>query len=106
MEQKGPLELTVNDLGFLKKLKEVIKDSNGVSYYGYIYALTMLAYKFQKTCLITAATASACREDLIELIDNIEQAMNAVCGSVARGVEKELSELLDEDAKKEPNTNI
>ena len=106
MEQKKTLELTVNDRVFLKKLNEVIKDSNGVSYYGYISALTMLAYKLQMICVITATTASACREDLIELIDNIEQDMNAVCGSVARGVKKDVSELLAEDAKKEPNTNI
>lgn len=98
MEQKRKMELTVIDRVFLKKLKEVIKDSNGVSYYGYISALTMQAYNLQKICLITAATASACREDLIELIDNIEQDMNAVCGSVARGVEGELSELSGEDA--------
>lgn len=48
MEQKMKIELTDRDAEFLSKFRELIKDSDGVSYLGWMDALISLVYRTQK----------------------------------------------------------
>ena len=106
MEQKRKIELTDRDCQFLSKFRELIKDSDGVSYYGWMDALTSLVYRIQKTSLFAELTEGKCREYIYSRIDDIEEDVANVCEIIFAGVKIQMDELLSEDAKKEPNTNI
>lgn len=100
MEQKRKIELTDRDYEFLSKFRELIKDSDGVSYFGWIDALTSLVYRIQKTACVTALTEGKGRKEISSIIDDVEKDIVEVCGIIAEGVKEELAQLLAEDAKK------
>lgn len=106
MGQLEKYELTARDLNFLKKFRELINDSDGVSYFGWMECITSLAYRIQKGTCDNALIESKSLEDIPALIDSIQEDIVAVCGIVSASVKEELAQLLAEDAKKEPNTNI
>lgn len=56
MEQKMKFELTDRDCYFLSKFRDLTNDSDGVSYFGWIDALTSLVYRIQKTACVPALT--------------------------------------------------
>ena len=106
MEQKREFELTGKDLEFSKKFKEIIKDSDGVSYFGWIHILTCVAYSIQKLSCVPSLRSEEGYEDICNIIDDVETDIVEVCRIVSASVKEELAQLLAEDAKKEPNTNI
>lgn len=106
MEQKMKFELTDRDAEFLSKFRELIKDSYGVSYFGWIDALTSFVYRIQKLACVLALTEDKGCKEISSIIDDVEKDIVDVCGIIAEGVKEELAQLLAEDAKNKPNTNI
>ena len=106
MEQKMKFELTDRDAYFLSKFRELIKDSDGVSYFGWMDALTSLVYRTQKLVCYPSLKSEEGYEDICKKIDDVETNIVEICRIITDGVKEELAQLLDEDAKKEPNTNI
>lgn len=106
MKQKMKFDLTDRDADFLSKFRELIKDSDGVSYFGWMDALTSIAYRIQKTSFFPALKEGKGREDIYSIIDDVEDDIANVCEIIFAGVKEHLDELLAEDAKKEPNSNI
>ena len=100
MEQKRKFEMTDRDYEFLSKFLELIKNGDGVSYYGWIDALTSLVYRIQKTACVPALTEGKGCKEISSMIDDVENDIVKVCGIITEGVKKELAELLAEDAKK------
>lgn len=105
MEQKMKFELTDRDAEFLSKFRELIKDS-GVSYFGCMDALTSLVYRAQKLVCAPSLKSEEGYEDICKIIDDVETDIVEICRIITAGVKEELAQLLDEDEKKEPNTNI
>ncbi len=99
MEQKMKFELTDRDAYFLSKFRELIKDSDGVSYFGWMDALTSLVYRTQKLVCIPYLKSEEGYEDICNIIDDVETDIVEVCRLITAGVKKELAQLLD-DAKK------
>ena len=98
MGQLENYELTARDLNFLKKFRELINDSDGVSYFGWMECLTSLAYRIQKETCDNALIESKSLEDIPALIDSIQEDIVAVCGIVANGMKDEVEDkLLAED---------
>lgn len=106
MEQKMKFDLTDRDAEFLSKFRELIKDSDGVSYFGWMDALTSLVYRTQKLVCIPLLKSEEGYEDICNIIDDAETDIVEICRIMTAGVKEELAQLLDEDCKKEPNTNI
>ena len=106
MEQKRKIEMTDRDYQFLYKFRDLIKDSDGVSYYGWIDALTSLVYRIQKLACVPALTEEEGCKVISSIIDDVEKDIVEVCGIITEGVKEELAQLLAEDAKNKPNTNI
>lgn len=106
MEQKMKFDLTDRDCQFLSKFRESIKDSNAVSYFGWMDALTSIVYRIQKLACVQALTEEKGCKEISSIIDDVEKDIVEVCGLIAAGVKEHLDELLAEDVKKEPNTNI
>lgn len=106
MEKKRKIEMTDRDYQFLSKFRELIKDSDGVSYLGWMNALTSLVYRIQKTACVPALTEGKGYKEISPIIEDVKNDIFKVCEIISAGVMKELAELLAEDAKKEPNTNI
>lgn len=92
--------MTDRDYQFLSKFLDLIKDSDGVSYLGWIDALTSLVYRIQKTACVPALTEGKDRKEISSIIDDVEKDIVGVCGIIAEGVKEELAELLADDAKK------
>lgn len=106
MEQKMKFDLTDRDAEFLSKFRELIRDSNDVSYFGWIDALTSLVYRIQKLACVPALTEEKGCKEISSIIDDVEKDIVEICRIVSASVKEELAQLLAEDAKKEPNTNI
>ena len=106
MEQKMKFDLTDRYCQFLNKFRELIKDSDGVSYFGWMDALTSLVYRIQKTACVPALTEGKGYKEISPIIEDVENDIFKVCEIISACVMKELAELLDENAEKEPNTNI
>ena len=93
MEQKMKFELTGKDLEYLNKFKEIIKDSDGVSYYGWINILTSCAYIIQKLVCDTSLKSEEGYEDICNIIDVVETDLVEVCITVSDCVKEELAQL-------------
>ena len=106
MGQFEKYELTARDLNFLKKFRELINDSDGVSYFGWIHILTCVGYSIHKLSGVPSLRSEEGYEDICNIIDDVETDIVEVCRIVSASVKEELAQLLAEDAKKEPNTNI
>lgn len=106
MEQKMKFELTDRDAEFLSKFRELIKDSDGVSYFGWMDALTSFVYRTQKLVCIPSLKSEKGYEDICNIIDHVETDIVEICRIITAGLKEELAQLLDEVAKNEPNTNI
>lgn len=98
MEQKMKFELTGKDLEYFKKFKEIIKDSDGVSYYGWINILTSVAYIIQELVCAPSLKSEEGYEDICNVIDNVETDLVEVCRIVSDCVKEETAELLGENA--------
>ena len=98
MRQLEKYELTGKDLEFSNKFKEIIKDSDGVSYYGWINILTSCAYIIQKLVCVTSLKSEEGYEDICDIIDVVETDLVEVCRHVSDCVKEELAQLLDENA--------
>ena len=98
MRQLEKYELTGKDLEYFKRFKEIIKDSDGVSYYGWINILTSVAYIIQELVCAPSLKSEEGYEDICNIIDDVETDLVEVCRIVSDCVKEELAQLLDENA--------
>ena len=99
MRQLEKYELTGKDLEFYNKFQEIIKDGDGVSYFGWMEALTSLAYRIQKSVCVPSLKSEEGYEDICNIIDDVETDLVEVCRIVSAGVKEELAEILGDGAK-------